>query len=80
LSFRYRQELFRTSDAEFPLDPSFEPTDASRNEANMQIFSHLQQFRAARLAVPVGEDLVFRDYESKELQADTARPLLLAAG
>lgn len=40
---------------EFPLDPSYEPDAEPENEENEAAFAHLQEYRAARLLVPVGE-------------------------
>ena len=50
---------FTTPDAEFLLDPSFEPSAEPRNEVNEKIFANLQKFRATRLVVPVGEEHMY---------------------
>jgi hypothetical protein len=51
--------LFPKPDHNFPLDPSFEPTAEPRNSANEANFGVLQQYRAARLLVPHGEDHLY---------------------
>lgn len=56
---RLLPKYFPTADAEFALDPSFEPDAEPKNEENQMIFGHLQKFRAARLLVPVGEDHMY---------------------
>jgi hypothetical protein len=45
---------FEQANDEFPLDPSYEPSLEPRDEGKEEVFSHLQEFRAARLVVPVG--------------------------
>lgn len=50
---------FDSPDSELPLDPSYEPTNDSRNEKNARTFSHLQKLRDARLLVPVGEEHLY---------------------
>jgi hypothetical protein len=47
-------EFFPTADAEFALDPSFEPTEEPRHEQNEADFALLQALRAARILEPVG--------------------------
>lgn len=47
-------EYFESPIDEFRLDPSFEPEAKPSNEEHEQMFSILQQFRAARLLRPVG--------------------------
>ena len=46
---------FPAPDHIYPLDPSYEPTEEPRNSENEAIFGDLQDFRSARLVVPVGE-------------------------
>jgi Caspase domain len=58
--------LFKSPEYEFPLDPSYEPTAEPRHAEKERIFSQLQQLRAARLLVPVGEEhLYFAAINSK---------------
>jgi len=52
-------EYFPSADYEFPLNPSFEPTEQPRNATNEKTFEHLQKYRAARLLEPVGEDHMY---------------------
>ena len=51
--------LFPNADYKLPLDPSFEPTEEPRNNANEAIFSGLQKLRAARLIEPVDEEHMY---------------------
>jgi hypothetical protein len=44
---------------EFALDPSYEPDAEPHDPGHELIFSHLQQYRAARLLVPVGEEHLY---------------------
>lgn len=52
-------EYFAKPDAEYDLDPSFEPDAEPRNVEKEKVFSHLQKYRAARLLVPVGEEHMY---------------------
>ena len=51
--------LFASGFAEYPLDPSFEPTAAPANPVHEQIFELLQKARAAKLVEPVGENHLY---------------------
>jgi hypothetical protein len=46
---------FTSPTIEYPLDPSYEPTMEPHNPEHERIFGHLQELRAARLLMPVGE-------------------------
>lgn len=48
-------EHFPTTEDEFPLDPSYEPTEEPRNEANERAFGELQEMYQVGLVTPVGE-------------------------
>lgn len=50
---------FPTPTYDFPLNPSFEPTEKPKDKTNEAIFTDLQQFRAARLLVPVDEEHLY---------------------
>lgn len=50
---------FSTVDAVLALDPSYEPTETPKNEANEKVFAELQKLRAARLVEPVGEEHMY---------------------
>lgn len=60
---------FVDQDIEFPLDPSFEPTNSPTdthmviepyaNPKNTQIFSDLQKLEGIGLVVPVGEEHMY---------------------
>jgi hypothetical protein len=52
-------KYFPTSDYEYPLDPSYEPTTELKDEEHETIFSHLQRYRAARLLEPIGEEHLY---------------------
>jgi hypothetical protein len=52
-------KVFSEADANFGLDPSYEPTLDPRNTANEEIFSILQRCRAAKLVEPVGEQHLY---------------------
>ena len=64
---------FPAADFEYPLDPSYEPTHASRNDAHVEIFSILQQSRAARLVEPVGTPHMY--YAAVESRSCKLTPL-----
>jgi uncharacterized caspase-like protein len=49
-------DYFPSPDHRLQLDPSFEPSSPSANKKNNAIFADLQQFRAASLVVPDGEE------------------------
>lgn len=44
---------------DFPLDPSYEPTEEPDHPAHEEIFSGLQKFRACRLVEPIDEDHMY---------------------
>jgi hypothetical protein len=50
---------FPSENAEFQLDPSFEPDVPPRHPEHEAIFRNLQRFRDARLLAPVGEEHMF---------------------
>lgn len=52
-------EYFSTPTHEYPLDKSYEPTEAPKNEKNEKIFKHFQKLRDGRLLVPVGEEHLY---------------------
>ena len=56
---RLLPQYFSDPNAEFALDPSFEPDAEPRNDEKEKVFSHLQKYRAARLLVPVGEEHMY---------------------
>ena len=60
---------FQKPEDKFKLDPSYEPDAKPKNKKHELIFSHLQQYRASRLLIPVGEDhLYFAAINSKSCQ------------
>jgi len=52
-------EFFDTSNAEYPLDPSYEPDAEPHDADHEQIFRILQKYRDANLLVPVGADHLY---------------------
>jgi uncharacterized caspase-like protein len=63
---RLLTSYFPSADYEYPLDPSYEPQADPKHEAHEEIFSRLQQFRAARLLTPIGtEHMYFAAMESR---------------
>jgi hypothetical protein len=50
---------FSQPDAEFPLDPSYEPDADPPNEEHERVFGCLQRCRAAKLVEPVGEEHMY---------------------
>jgi hypothetical protein len=52
-------EYFKNPEDKFKLDPSYEPDAKPKNKKHEQIFTHLQQYRACRLLVPIGEDHMY---------------------
>lgn len=66
---RLLPKYFKSPNNEYPLDPSYEPTEKPRDPEHEEIFSHLQRLRAARLVVPVGEEhLYYAAMNSKSCQ------------
>jgi Caspase domain len=47
---------FPTPDHDFPLDPSYEPTEEPRDEEHERVFGRMQKMRAAKLIEPVGDE------------------------
>lgn len=70
---RLLTEYFSTPTDEYRLDPSYEPTAEPRNTEHEEIFSRLQQYRAARLLVPIGTDHMY--YAAMERRACRLTPL-----
>ena len=56
---RLLPNYFKTPETELPLDPSYEPTTAPKNEVNERTFLHLQKLRDVRLLVPIGEEHLY---------------------
>jgi len=48
-------EYFKSPADEFPLDPSYEPTEKTKNAKHEKIFGELQKLVSASLVEPVGE-------------------------
>ncbi|MFL5350839.1 MAG: caspase domain-containing protein [Hyalangium sp.] len=70
---RMLTEYFPTPDYVHPLDPSYEPSAEPEHGDHEAIFSRLQQFRAARLLVPVGTDHMY--YAAMEKRSCRLTPL-----
>lgn len=58
-TLRRLTEWFPAADDDFPLDPSYEPTEEPDHPAHEEIFSGLQKFRACRLVEPVDEEHMY---------------------
>jgi hypothetical protein len=52
-------EWFPTSGFDYPLDPSYEPTNNKERNPNEKIFAGLQKFRACRLVEPIDEEHMY---------------------
>jgi Caspase domain len=52
-------EFFPAQDSEFALDPTFERTDPSADEANVEVFDHLVAYRNARLVEVATHDHLY---------------------
>lgn len=52
---RLLPKYFQSPQNEYQLDPSYEPDAEPKHPEHEEIFSHLQEMRAARLVEPVGE-------------------------
>jgi len=52
-------EWFASPNADYALDPSYEPTADPRGHPNETIFSGLQQYRACRLIEPINEEHLY---------------------
>jgi hypothetical protein len=58
-TLRRLPEFFPDQDYEFPLDPSYEPTEEPRHPEHEAIFGELQKCRAVKLVEPVGEEHMY---------------------
>ncbi len=58
-TLRKLSTYFPLPDADFALDPSYEPLAEPHDEEHERIFGDLQKFRAARLLVPVDEEHMY---------------------
>ena len=67
--------LFPDPDNEFPLDPSYEPTEEPRHPEHEELFEILQKFRAAKLVEPVGEEHMY--YAAVNSKACRLTPLVV---
>jgi hypothetical protein len=56
---RLLTRYFPSPDAELRLDSSYEPEAEPKDAQHELVFSHLQQYRAARLLVPVGAEHLY---------------------
>jgi hypothetical protein len=56
---RQLPEWFTAPEDEFPLDPSFEPTEDPKHVEHEEIFEKLQKLRSARLLIPVDEEHMY---------------------
>lgn len=52
-------EWFTSPDADFPLDPSYEPTEDPADQEHEAIFAGLQKLRACRLVEPIDEEHLY---------------------
>ena len=52
-------EWFPVANCDYPLDPSYEPTEESSIPEHAQIFSGLQKYRACRLVEPIDEEHLY---------------------
>jgi hypothetical protein len=65
-TLRKLPDWFDTPDAEYPLDPSYEPEEEPKGHPNETIFKELQACRGAKLIEPVGADhMYFAAIENK---------------
>lgn len=55
-TLRQITEWFPTQDHDFPLDPSYEPTEPTSTPEHEVVFAGLQKFRTCRLVDPIDED------------------------
>lgn len=58
-TLRMLTDWFPTPTHEYPLDPSYEPTEEPDHPEHETIFSGLQKFRACRLVEPVSEEHMY---------------------
>lgn len=52
-------EYFSDPGEEYPLDPSYEPTEEPADAEHEEIFKHLQKYRGVNLVEPVGEEHMY---------------------
>jgi hypothetical protein len=52
-------EYFSSPEAEYPLNPTYEDTEASAIEENVKIFKDLQKFQSVGLVVPVNAEFMY---------------------
>lgn len=52
-------QIFPTPEHEYPLDPSYEPTEEPRDVEHERVFALLQKCRAAKLVDPVDQDHLY---------------------
>ena len=50
---------FQNPQYEYHLDPSYEFTDAQKNDINVAIFKDLQKYESVGLVIPVGEEHMY---------------------
>lgn len=58
-TLRKLTDWFTTPGYEYPLDPSYEPTEESSTQEHEAILSGLQKFRACRLIEPIDEEHLY---------------------
>ncbi|WP_341358476.1 caspase family protein [Georgenia sp. M64] len=58
-TLRSLTEWFPTADYDYPLDPTYEPTEESSIPEYEKIFSGLQKYRACRLIEPIDEEHLY---------------------
>jgi hypothetical protein len=58
-TLRKLTEWFPKPDYDYPLDPSYEPTEETRDPTHEDIFSGLQKYRTCRLVEPIGEEHLY---------------------
>jgi hypothetical protein len=56
---RLLPKYFSSPQADFPLDPSYEPDAEPHDATHEEVFGHLQRLRAAHLVVPVDEEHMY---------------------
>jgi hypothetical protein len=66
-------QIFRLSDEDMPLDPSYEPDAAPRHAEHEEIFGILQRCRGAKLVIPIDADHMY--YAAVESKACRLTPL-----
>lgn len=69
---RKLSEYFKTSEEEYPLDPTYEFTEHNAIESHVEIFKDLQKFASVGLVIPVGaEYMYFAAINSKSCKLTT---------